>query len=162
LTERLRRAIDEPEPVLEPHEPQRSAVLRRLDSPSSLILGGSVRLLLSLFLFAVLATWLDASGILTFGQLRAQWTEIDHAVQDAMRSSDIRRLRDVKWVLSLDSGRLEEPVVLPWLTALVGDSIRGANLAVAAAVLLISTFSGRRIVGFMALLGAAVALFGAR
>jgi hypothetical protein len=162
LRDRLLQASESPEPVLEPHEPQRNAVLRRLDALASLLLGGGLRLLLAIAFFVLFAYWLDARGILTFGQLRAQGVEIDHAVQDAMRASDIGRLREVKWILSVDRGRLEDPVDLPWLTDLVGGSVHGSNLAVAAGILLLSTFSSRRFVGLTALVGAAVTLFGAR
>jgi hypothetical protein len=162
LWERLSRAADAPELALEPHEPHASYLRRRLEGVGSLLLGGGLRLLLALALLIVLVIWLDARGILTFGQVRAQWTEIDHAVQDAMRASEIGRLRDVKWIIAPDWRRLEEPVDFAWVTDLVGNWVRGSNLAVAAALLLVSTFSGRRFVGLMALVGAAVALFGAR
>jgi hypothetical protein len=162
LRELLLRAADDPEPMLEPHEPQSSALRRRLDALGSLLLGGGLRLLLAILLFLAFAVWLDTRGILTFSQLRTQAVEVDHAVQDAMRASDLGRLREVKWILSVDWRRLEEPVDFPWLTDVIGDSVRGSNLAVAAGILLLSTFSGRRFVGLMALIGAAVAPFGAR
>jgi hypothetical protein len=162
LLERLDRAASEPEPALEPHEPQRSPLLRRLDWLLSFLLGRGVRFLLGGGLLVILATWLDASGILTFRQIREQTTEVHQVMTKAVRDADPGILRELKWKLPVDWSRLAEPVEIFVPGALAGTKLPPANLGFAVLILLFSLFSGRRLTGFLAILGAAVALFGPR
>ena len=66
------------------------------------------------------------------------------------------RLRDLEW------RRLAEPSDFPWLADVFGSTLPGSNLVVAAAILLISLPSRRRVTGFLALVGSLLALFGPR
>ena len=45
---------------------------------------------------------------------------------------------------------------------MIGGALPAANLGAAALILMLSLFSGRKITGFLALLGAALCLFGTR
>jgi hypothetical protein len=162
LLERLDRAASAPEPTLEPHEPQRSPLLRRLDWLCSFFLGRGVRFLLGGGLMVILATWLDASGILTFRQIREQTTEVHQVVRRAVRDADPGILRELKWHLRVEWSRLAEPVEILVPGGLAGTKLPPANLGVAVLILLFSLLSGRRLTGFLAILGAAVALFAPR
>jgi hypothetical protein len=162
LSERLARAASQPEPVLEPHEPQRSGWLRRLDSLGFFCFGRMTRFLLAVLLLGVFAFWLDQQGILTAAQVRGQLSSAFAVIDRAVRNADAGRLRDLSWNLSLDWRRLREPVELPLFTDLVGKGLPAANLGVAGLVLAVSILSGRKVTGFFALLGAAISLFGPR
>ena len=159
LLERLQRAATQPEPVLEPHEPQRPALLRRLDSILSMLLGRRIRLLLGILLLSAFAVWVDRKGILTSSQVRDQAVAISQVVQQAFHSADLHQLRDLRWELSVDWRRLTEPLELTWPTAVAGTT-QGANLAVSALILLASCFFRRRLTGFLALLGSILCLMG--
>ena len=92
LMDRLNRAANEPEPALEPHEPARNPLLRRLSSLLSMLLGRGLRFLLGCGLFVLLAVWLDAKGVMTFRQMK-QAIEIGRAVDKAVHSADLKDLR---------------------------------------------------------------------
>lgn len=162
LVERLSVAGSQPEPVLEPHETQRHALLRRLDSWIGMLLGRGLRFWFALALLTGLAIWLDSKGIMTGMQVREQAIELHRVVRRAARLTDLSLLRDLRWNLSIDWRRLGEPLDLPGLEGVLGRTLPGTNFAVAAAILLLSLFSGRRITGFLAIAGTAVTLFGPR
>jgi hypothetical protein len=162
LTERLSRAASQPEPVLEPHEPQRGPLLRRVDSLADILLGRTLRFLLGALLMVLFAVWLDGRGILTANQVQAQASEAFELIRRAASSSDPAVLRELRWDLSLDWRQLREPVEVPGFPDFVGNQLPGANLGLAALVVLISIISRSRLVGFLALLGSVVALFGPR
>ena len=75
LVERLNVAATQPEPVLEPHEPRASPLLRRVDSWTGVSLGRGTRFVLASALLVLLATWMDAQGIVTANQVRDQAAE---------------------------------------------------------------------------------------
>lgn len=50
----------------------------------------------------------------------------------------------------------------PWLPEAEGTRMPGASLGTAALILLVSVLSGRKVAGLLAILGAALALFGPR
>jgi hypothetical protein len=162
LLERLDRSANEPESTLESQEPQRSLLLRRSDSLLALLLGRGLRLLLGGVLFVLFAVWLDATGILTFRQLNGQVTEIGKVIDKAVHSGRLKDLGELRWNLSLDLRRLNEPVEFSGLRDAIKPELPAANLATAALILLLSAFSSRKVTGFWALLGAALCLFGPR
>jgi eukaryotic-like serine/threonine-protein kinase len=162
LLDRLHRAANEPEPALEPHEPARRSLLRRLDSLLSILLGRGLRFLLGGGIFVLFAVWLDANGILTFRQVQEQSIEIGQAIRRAARLSDPGLLREMRWNLSLDWQRLAEPVDFIGIGEALKTRVSAANLGTAGLLLLFSVFSGRKIAGFLAILGAAICLFGPR
>ncbi|MFO0891242.1 MAG: hypothetical protein U0790_19125 [Isosphaeraceae bacterium] len=162
LAERLARAARQPEPVLEPHEPQRGALLRRLDALAATLLGRTARFLLATLLLGLFAYWLDQKGIVTFDQVRSELASVFEVVRRAARRTDLAELKELRWTLNPPWARLREPLDLPWLSAPLGPGLPGANLGVAGVLLLISLISGRVLPGLMSVLGAAVALFGPR
>jgi hypothetical protein len=162
LLERLDRSANEPEPALESQEPQRSLLMRRSASLISLLLGRGHRLLLGGGLFVLFAVWLDAKGILTFQQLKDQVMEIGKVIDRAVHSGALKELGEVRWNVSLDWRRLNEPIDFSGLNDAINPELPAANLATAALILLLSAFSGRKFMGFWALLGAALCLFGPR
>ena len=159
---RLHRAALQPEPVLEPHETQRGPVFRRVDRAVSLVLGRGLRFLLGLALLALLAVWLDAKRIVTGHQVQVQTAELYHVVRRAATAADPGILREARWDLSLEWKRLLERVDFPWLPEAEGTQMPGASLGTAALILLVSVLSGRKVAGLLAILGAALALFGPR
>jgi hypothetical protein len=162
LAERLQRAAEAPEPVLEPHEPQRGGAARRLEALLSLVFGRLLRVLLAGLLLGAFAVWLDTREILTLTQVRTLLTDALQTVADAVRRGDPARLGELRWTIPLDWDRLREPVDLPGLSSLLGHKLSGANLGMAGLVLLLSALSGRRLAGAFALLAGAVILFGPR
>ncbi len=162
LLERLSVAASQPEPVLETHEKQPNALLRRLDSWTGILLGRGLRFLIGAALLAVLAIWMDAKGIVTGSQVRAQAAELYRVSRGAVEAADPGLFRQLRWTIPWDWRRLAEPLDLPWLDDVFGSKLPGANLLVAAAILLILLPSKRRVTGFLALVGSALALFGPR
>jgi hypothetical protein len=160
LLHRLHRAASQPEAALEPHEPQSSPLLRRVDSLSSFLLGRGIRFLMGAGLFILFAVWLDASGIVTVTQVRDQAREIDRVIRRAMQSADAAILRELRWGISWDWQRLQDPIAILLFPVSQKTAIVGANLGVAALILILSLFSGRKITGFLALLASALTLFG--
>ena len=116
----------------------------------SLLLGRGIRFLLGCGLFVLLGVWLDAKGVVTFRQVRAQAIEIGRAVDKAVHSADLKDLLAMHWDLSLDWDRLAEPVEFPGLGDVIGKALPAANLGAAALILMLSLFSGRKITGFLA------------
>jgi serine/threonine protein kinase len=162
LLERLRRAAEAPEPVLEPHEAHPGAFRRRIDALANLLFGRRLRFLLGSVLLVLLAFWLDARGIVTRSQVREQAGEIASTLRRAVLEADPGVLRELRWKTSIERKRLDEPVDFDGLPEGPWKGIPGANLAIAAIVLLASTFSGHHITGLAAFLAALVALFGGR
>ena len=162
LMERLSLAASQPEAVLEPHEKQPNALLRRIDSWIGILLGRGLRFLLSAAMLVLLAIWSDAHGILTFSQLREQAAELYRVSQAAVVAADPGLFRQLKWNIPGQWHRLADPLDFPWLHEVLGNSLPAFNLVVAATILLISLFARQRITAFLALAGTAVALFGPR
>lgn len=162
LLERLNRAANEPEPALEPHEPARGPLLRRLDSLLSLLLGRPLRFVLGAGLFALFAVWLDGGGVLTFHQVKDQVFEIGRVIDKAVHAWDPAVLREASWDLAIDWRRLDEPLGFTGLRGLVDPDLPAANLGTAAAIVFLSLLSGRKISGLFTLLGAAATLYGTR
>jgi hypothetical protein len=158
LLERLKRAADQPESVLEPYETQPSAFRRWIDSLAGMFLGRRLRFLLGAALLVLFAAWLDAEGIITAQQVRDQTAQIAQITRKAIDASDPAVLREVQWNIPLDSRRLEEPVDWDWLPTDLRGGLHGSDLAVGTLILLISTFSRRKLVGAMALIGTALVL----
>jgi hypothetical protein len=162
LAEQLRRAAAAPEAILEPHEAHPGALRRRIDALANLLFGRRLRFLVGSGLVVLLAVWLDARSIITSSQVREQAGEIASTLRRAVLEADPGVLRELKWTSPIDWKRLDEPVDFDGLPEGPWKGIRGANLAVAAIVLLASTFSGRHVTGLAALLAAFVALLGVR
>jgi len=162
LLERLSVAAGQPEPVLEPHETQPNALLRRIDSWAGILLGRGVRFLLGATLLAVLGIWMDVKGVVTASQVREQATELYRVTRGAVEAADPTFFRQLRWVIPWNWRRLEEPLDLPWLADLLGSTLPASNLVVAAAILLVSLLSKRRVTGFLALVGSLLAVFGPR
>ncbi len=162
LVERLNVAATQPEPVLEPHEPRASPLLRRVDSWTGIFLGRATRFVLASALLVLLATWMDAQGIVTANQVRDQAAEVYRVWRRSFKSADPSLLRELKWNIPWDWQRLAQPVASPWPDEILGKAPLGQNVLVAAVILLISLFSSRRVRGLLALAGSAVALFGPR
>ena len=162
LVERLNVAAGQPEPVLEPHEPRPSPLLRRIDSWIGICLGRGTRFLLGSALLVLLAIWMDAQGIVTANQVRDQAAEIYRVWRRSFKSADPSLLRELKWNIPWDWQCLAQPVAFSWLDEILGKAPLGQNVLVAAVILLISLFSSRRVSGLLALAGSAVALFGPR
>lgn len=162
LLERLNVAVNQPEPVLEPHEKQPRPLLRRMDSWAGIVLGRGLRFLLGAALLALFAIWMDAKGIVTASQVREQAAELYRVSRGAVESADPSFFRQLKWNIPWDWQRLAEPLDFPWLADVLGRTLPGSNLVVAATILLISLFSRRRITGFLALVGSLLTLFAPR
>ena len=167
LVDRLKSAAEHPEPFLEPHETRPSALSRSTSRLLDFLLGRTVRLLLGAWLLLILAVWLDASGIVTAGQVQDQAIEISRVVHTAAEARDPALLREMSWKIPLDWTRLEQPIetsstcprrcapALGLRDLRLEPRRRGLGL-------LLSTFWGRRWTGFFALLAAFLALFGAQ
>ena len=167
LGERLKSAAEHPEPFLEPHETRPSALSRSVSRLVDFLLGRTIRFLLGAWLLVILAVWLDASGIVTAGQVQDQAIEISRVVRTAAEARDPALLREMSWTIPLDWNRLEQPIetrffLPPTLRRRLSLEIFASNLGVAGLGLLLSTFWGRRWTGFFALLAAFLVLFGAR
>jgi hypothetical protein len=162
LLERLVRAADQPEPVLEPQELQPSPLRRRIDSLAHILLGRGLRFILGGTLVSVFILWLDASGIITAPQVAEQAAEVNRVIRKALETSDLQVMREVHWTIPLDWKRLEEPVHLPGHPAGPAQAIHGADLAVASALLLFSSVVSSRFTGLFALCGSVVVLLGPR
>ncbi len=162
LLERLSVAASQPEPVLEPHERQPNALLRRIDSWARILLGRGPRFLLGAALLVLLAISMDAKGIVTGSQVREQVAEVYRVSRGAVEAADPTLFRQLKWHIPWVWRRLAEPLDFPWLADACGRTLPGSNLVVAAAILLISLPSRRRVTGFLALVGSLLALFGPR
>lgn len=162
LLERLQVAAGQPEPVLEPHEKQPNALLRRIDSWTGILLGRGLRFLLGAAQLVLLAFWMDAKGIVTVSQVREQAAELYRVSRRAVESADPSSFRQLKWNIPWDWHRLADPFDFPWLVDILGKTLPALNIAVSAAILLISLFSKRRLTGLLALVGSLVALFGPR
>ena len=121
-----------------------------------------LRVILGSALLAVLAFWLDARGIVTWPQVRDQAGEIAATIRNAVTAADPGLVKELKWNIPFDWTRLHAPVELEGLPEGPWQGIQGSNLALAALVLLASALSGRRLTGFLALVAAAIALFGAK
>jgi hypothetical protein len=160
LLERLCKAASQPEPTLEPHEQRRRPLLLRAHSLSSVLLGRGTRFLLGSGLLILFAAWLDASGIITVAQVRDQARQIDQVTRRAIQSADPAVLRELRWGISWDWQRLEEPVAVFSFPVSPRTAIEGANLGAATLFLLLSLLSGRRITGFLAILASGLSLFG--
>ena len=158
----MQRAAAAPEPILEPHEAYPGALRRRIDSLASALFGRGLRVILGSALLAVLAFWLDARGIVTWPQVRDQAGEIAATIRNAVTAADPGLVKELKWNIPFDWTRLHAPVELEGLPAGPWQGIQGSNLALAALVLLGSALSGHRLTGFLALVAAAIALFGAK
>jgi hypothetical protein len=158
LLERLKRAAEQPEAVLEPHEAQPGTLRRWADTLAGRLLGRRLRFLLGAALLALCAAWLDAAGIITARGVRDKVSEVTRVARKAIDSSDPGVLREVRWNIALDWKRLEEPVGLGWLPDGTSGGIHGSNLGLAGSILILSTMFGRRVVGFMALVGSALIL----
>jgi hypothetical protein len=162
LLERLSGAAREPEPVLEPHEPQRTGWLRRLDAAASFLLGRKLRFLLGALLFGLLAYWLDREGVLTSAQVRSEASKAFDVVRRAANSSDPGLLRELRWSQPVEWRRLREPLDVAQLSEFVGNRLPAANVGIAGLVLWASLLTPRRITGLFALLGAVAILLGPR
>ncbi len=161
LLDRLKHAARQPEPVLEPHEPRPGTFLRRIDAWAGLVLGRGLRFLMAAALLGLLAVWLDARGIITAGQVREQAEHVRQVWHRASVSADPKILLELRWKIPIDWRRLQEPLELDWLPAGPWQTVRGMSLAGAAMILLLSLRSTRKRTGFLALLGAGIALAGA-
>ncbi|QEH32641.1 Serine/threonine-protein kinase PrkC [Aquisphaera giovannonii] len=160
LMDRIEWAAADPEPVLEPHEPARSALARRVEGLAALVLGGLPRFVAGMGLAGLLAAWLDARGIVTLNQVRDQVVEIGHAVTRAVRYANVEALRDISWSIRPGWSRFLECPDWPWIPEPFRGRVPAMNVAAAAAMLLFSLFFERRIVAFAAILGAGLALAG--
>jgi hypothetical protein len=167
LVERLKIAAEHPEPVLEPHERNPSALSRSVSKLLGFLLGRTLRFLLGAWLLVILAVWLDARGIVKGSQVQDQAAEISRVVGQAAKAGDPALLGELSWKIPLDWGSLEQPIdtiFLPrWLRGRVMHfEPLAANAGVAGLGLLLSTFWGRRWTGFFALLSAFLVLSAAR
>jgi eukaryotic-like serine/threonine-protein kinase len=162
LLQRLSIAASQPEPVLEPHEKQPNALLRRIDTWTGILLGRGLRFPLGAALAVLLAIWMDAKGILTVSQVREQAAELYRVSRGAVESADPAFFRQLKWKIPWEWHRLAEPLDFPWIVDFLGRTLPAFNLVVAATILIFSLFSRRRVTGLLALVGSLVALFGPR
>jgi hypothetical protein len=148
--------------VLEPQEVQPGPLRRRIDVLGHTLLGRGLRFILGATFLAVFILWLDASGIVTAPQVAEQAAEVNRVMRKAFEASDLQVMREVRWTIPLDWKRLEEPVHLPGHPAGPAKAIHGADLAVASAILLFSSFFSSRITGFFALAGSLFVLVSPR
>jgi hypothetical protein len=160
LLERLNIAANQPEPVLEPHETLPNPLFRRMDSWAGIVLGRRLRFLLGAALLALFAIWMDAKGIVTASQVREQAAELYRVSRGAVESADPSVFRELRWNLTVEWRRLEEPLGVDWLPPDPWNGIHGSNLAGAGIILLASTLFRRKVTGFLALLGTFLVLLG--
>ena len=67
-----------------------------------MLLGRGIRFLLASALLVLLAVWMDAKGIVTANQVRAQGDEIYRVWRRSFKSADPSLLRELKWSIPWD------------------------------------------------------------
>jgi hypothetical protein len=116
----------------------------------SLFVGPHVRAVAAAVLFAACALWAHQNALFSGADMQAQ-------AQQAIETGDLSGLRAQA---AFDAGRATRPLAFPGVPAALTAWVDGFNVGLAGLILLASLFFRGNLMGVLALVGAAVVVFG--